>query len=325
MNYWWVNHKQTFNKEFKGGYIWSPTKNKNGSRNQSYLNLTLVNVGDIVYSFSNALIKAIGFVESGVENRSVPEEFGAIGKKWNKEGYLVKIKWLKLESYFKPKDNINLIEKFLPKKYSPIQKSGNGNQGIYLASLDKKLSDELLALISFKNPNIKLDLKEISNTLNKKIVTSYIIPSEEALEFNDEGIYSSSGKDERQTIKIQIKARRGQAKFRNDLRKRFGNKCVVTGCEILDILEAAHINPYRGGEDNNPKNGLLLRADIHTLFDLNLIGIEPETLKIHIHKKIKSQYSDFHLRPLLIIGLKKPSNEAISTRWEEFKARMEKD
>jgi HNH endonuclease len=35
----------------------------------------------------------------------------------------------------------------------------------------------------------------------------------------------------------------------------------------LDILEAAHISPYRGEEDNHPENGLLLRADLHTLFD----------------------------------------------------------
>lgn len=49
MAFWWVNHKQTFKEEIGGGYIWSPAKNKDGSRNQTYINLTAVNVGDIVF------------------------------------------------------------------------------------------------------------------------------------------------------------------------------------------------------------------------------------------------------------------------------------
>ncbi len=58
---------------------------------------------------------------------------------------------------------------------------------------------------------------------------------------------------------------------------RYEHRCVVTGCTVIAVLEAAHIRPYRRPEDNDVKNGLLLRADIHTLFDLNLLGIEPGT------------------------------------------------
>ena len=51
----------------------------------------------------------------------------------------------------------------------------------------------------------------------------------------------------------------------------------------MDIVEAAHIWPYRGRDDNHPDNGLLLRADLHTLFDLDLMGIEPDSLETRLH------------------------------------------
>ncbi|MEI9912276.1 MAG: HNH endonuclease signature motif containing protein [Bacteroidota bacterium] len=90
-------------------------------------------------------------------------------------------------------------------------------------------------------------------------------------------------------IQRQLKERRGQKQFRDAIIKRYGSKCMVTGCKIPDILEAAHINPYKGEKDNHPANGLLLRADIHTLFDLDLIGIHPTSFAVSFHKKCTGQ------------------------------------
>ena len=87
--------------------------------------------------------------------------------------------------------------------------------------------------------------------------------------------YFPSDDDTRDVEQRQIRVRRGQQKFRDKLRVRYKGQCPVTGCKILALLEAAHISPYRGEKDNPSENGLLLRADIHTLFDLNLLGIEP--------------------------------------------------
>ncbi len=53
----------------------------------------------------------------------------------------------------------------------------------------------------------------------------------------------------------------------------YGGKCCVTGCTLKDALEAAHIAPYRGDHSHRIQNGLLLQADIHTLFDLGLLVI----------------------------------------------------
>lgn len=162
------------------------------------------------------------------------------------------------------------------------------------------------------------ELLGITEIKSSNSIKNYLRP-EDAADLNDDlDDYVSSGKDERDFVLRQIKARRGQSKFRNALRKRYGDICMVTGCNILDILEAAHINPYLGTNDNNPSNGLLLRADIHTLFDLNLIGIDPDTLLVHVHKIAMKSYGQFHLCPLNTLGRRKPSLEALKKRWEDF-------
>lgn len=87
--------------------------------------------------------------------------------------------------------------------------------------------------------------------------------------------YKPTEKDDRERALRQIRLRRGQQKFRDNLRTRYGDQCMISGCKVLDVLEAAHVRPYLGALDNHPENGLLLRADLHTLFDLDLVGIEP--------------------------------------------------
>ncbi len=93
MAYWWVNHKQTYKNELDGGYIWSPKKNSNGSRNSTYINLTHVQTGDVVFSYANSVIKAVGLVEATCITADKPVEFGSKGDNWNEKGWLVRIDW----------------------------------------------------------------------------------------------------------------------------------------------------------------------------------------------------------------------------------------
>ena len=73
-----------------------------------------------------------------------------------------------------------------------------------------------------------------------------------------------------------IAVRRGRARFRDELIRAYAGRCAVTGYDAVQSLEAAHIVPYRGVHTNTTDNGLLLRADIHTLFDLGCLGIDPD-------------------------------------------------
>lgn len=71
-----------------------------------------------------------------------------------------------------------------------------------------------------------------------------------------------------------VALREGQHAFRSALLTAYNNKCAITGSCVVAILEAAHIFPYRGKHTDRVDNGLLLRADIHTLFDKGLIYID---------------------------------------------------
>ncbi|BFI94987.1 MAG: hypothetical protein RSP_04970 [Rhodanobacter sp.] len=73
-----------------------------------------------------------------------------------------------------------------------------------------------------------------------------------------------------------VALREGQGEFRAGLLDAYERKCAITGCGVVEILEAAHIRPYRGEYTHRPDNGLLLRADIHTLFDKGLIWVDAD-------------------------------------------------
>lgn len=105
----------------------------------------------------------------------------------------------------------------------------------------------------------------------------------------------NDGKDAREKVLKEINRRRGQPKFRRDLLHAYGGKCAISGMNCPQALEAAHILPYRGEHTNHVKNGLLLRSDIHTLFDLGLIGIEPETNRVFVASSLMNTgYSEWH-------------------------------
>ncbi len=80
----------------------------------------------------------------------------------------------------------------------------------------------------------------------------------------------------RERVLASITARRGQRAFRQALLRAYGGRCAVTETSAEAVLEAAHIRPYDGPATNCTSNGLLLRADIHTLFDLDLLRIGPD-------------------------------------------------
>ena len=95
---------------------------------------------------------------------------------------------------------------------------------------------------------------------------------------------------------------------------------MITGCKVLSLLEATHIRLYKTSADNNPDNGLLLRTDIHTLFDLNLVGIEPVSLKIHVKPEAQRDgYEKFHGKKLKGCTEKtRPGKTALELRWSQF-------
>jgi len=112
--------------------------------------------------------------------------------------------------------------------------------------------------------------------------------------------------DQRDRVLRSIVQRQGQREFRAALLEAYGSKCAMTGCGVVDVLEAAHIHRYMGIGTNIVSNGLLLRADIHTLFDLNLVGVETSTMRICVAPSLDgSSYEQLNGRPLASASAKR--------------------
>lgn len=83
-----------------------------------------------------------------------------------------------------------------------------------------------------------------------------------------------------------VRLRNGQASFRDEVMAFHGHACCITGCVERDALEAAHIIPFKGDHSNDVRNGLVLRVDIHRLFDRWLISIDPGTFEVRVAASI---------------------------------------
>ena len=108
MRYWWVNQNQTYRAEVRGSFMWSPKRNANGARNQFYENMRSVAPGDVIFSFCDTRIKAIGVVTSPAETGPKPD-FGSAGMNWSGEGWFVTVDYCTLEHQVRPKDHIDII------------------------------------------------------------------------------------------------------------------------------------------------------------------------------------------------------------------------
>lgn len=94
-------------------------------------------------------------------------------------------------------------------------------------------------------------------------------------ELDHQGIFNPNDISTAKETELRaIAIRRGQSGFRQRLITAYSNQCAVTGYAPTQVLEAAHIIPYRGEDTNVIQNGILLRADWHTLFDLGYWWIE---------------------------------------------------
>lgn len=103
LNYWWVNQNKTFEEEVGGGYLWSPQLKKNGMKNPFYDFMLQVRPGDVVFSYAQQQISAVGIVTSPASPAGNPftEQVGAL---WNEDGWYVEVAFVKLESRVSPKD-----------------------------------------------------------------------------------------------------------------------------------------------------------------------------------------------------------------------------
>ncbi len=134
-------------------------------------------------------------------------------------------------------------------------------------------------------------------------------------------IKEASNDEEKKRLNAQLRVRRGQNKLRENLFILYSGKCCISGVEIKDTLHACHLIAHAESGNNNSTNALLLRSDIHDLFDANLIGINPDGLKISIKKPLlETEYGEFNGKLLAgRVDNITPDINALNRRWEIFR------
>ena len=115
--------------------------------------------------------------------------------------------------------------------------------------------------------------------------------------------------------------REGQQKFRSSLIDAYEGECAATGTNVQEVLQAAHIVPYRGSCSQIESNGILFRADIHLLYDSHLLSVEPDTHRIRLSKKIvNSSYSALRNRKIRIPkdNALRPDDHRLALHFQRF-------
>lgn len=249
--YFWVNHKKTNKIEIKNGFLWSPKRTASNHFNQTYENMKKVKPGDIIFSYANGFIQALGYAKSlsyDYENPFENEE------QWRKEGWKVDVDFFYIKNKFKPKNYINEIAPLLDEKDYPISgKSGYGIQRCYLANISSALANYLLERINFvEELNAAEELEIVILNQNK-----------------EENIIKTSKA-------VYILQRVGQDIFRNKLIKTF-KCCPLTEISLNDLLRASHIKPWSASNNTerlDSANGILLAAHVDILFDKGFISFD---------------------------------------------------
>jgi putative restriction endonuclease len=258
VHFWWVSHSQTFAHEVLGGFLWSPKTSANNRRNYFYDSMEEAQPGDVVFSFADTLIQAIGVVKRRAVTTPKPD-FAGVGSNWSDTGWFLEVEFDRLTTPYRPKDYIDQIRPMLPAKYSPLSADGNGFQGVYLTPVSPELADLLILLSHRELTELVRDLEDPRDSEFDDVIQLEI----------------SSRQLEGDLEKVQIvKARRGQGLFKANVRL-YEHECRVTHVDKIRHLRASHIKPWSHSNDNEKlegANGLLLAPHVDHLFDRGFIS-----------------------------------------------------
>ena len=270
MRYWWVNQNKTYRHEVQGGYLWSPKRKRNGAANAFYDFMRVVAPGDIVFSFADTIIKAIGCVVSHAYEAPKPVEFAAAGAHWELIGWRVDVRFAELLGALRPKSHMTILARLLPAKYAPLQPDGDGLQGVYLTMLPDVFAAALVDLIGYE-ARVIIEGRRAADPATEPVATGLMEWEEHQL-----AILHDDDTLDPTTRQALVLARRGQGLFKQRV-GRIERACRVTKVDKLEHLRASHCKPWRDAnhqERLDGENGLLLTPNIDHLFDRGFISFE---------------------------------------------------
>lgn len=267
-------------------------------------NIKGLNAGDKLYFMLKKPIRKIGGFGEFVEYKNVtPEEA------WNEFGYR--------NGRESKTDFLQSLKKFISKH--SIRFDTNNIDGA-----SHKIGCIVLKNCEFWDEENYLEPSDFNISFPNQVVTikyyneNNIIQDSHNIEKSNFNIVS----EPREENKYEVNRRIGQNNFKAKLLKAYNNKCCISGETIPELLEAAHIQNYKNVLSNHVQNGLLLRVDIHRLFDNNLIYIDNDYV-IHVSSLIEGTY--YRQYDGKKLNLPKASNQyplldALELRKSEFRS-----
>ncbi|MDQ2880707.1 MAG: HNH endonuclease [Actinomycetota bacterium] len=95
------------------------------------------------------------------------------------------------------------------------------------------------------------------------------------------------------------RVRVGQVAFKALVQEAYDRRCAITGSKIVPVLQAAHIRPVTNQGENRVDNGLLLRSDVHALFDRGYLAVHPQKKTLLVSPRLRTEWGngeDFYRR-----------------------------
>jgi len=275
VRYWWVNQNQTYRQELGGGYLWSPQRKRDGSRNAFYESMREVAPGDLIFSFVDTCIRAIGVARSYCYECPKPMEFGSAGMNWDEVGWRVDVAFREELVPIRPKDHMDVLAPLLPERYAPLRPNGHGLQSIYLTSVPSAFAEALAGFMGHQALRLVKGIAAHEPVPGGEEVEVTPRPTVEWEEELIRRIESNPGITHTEKTALVL-ARRGQGIFRRNV------ACIETACRLTEVdreehLRASHSKPWRDSSNEerlDGENGLLLTPSIDHLFDRGFISFE---------------------------------------------------
>src|SRR3954454_19765192 len=120
-SFWWVNHSHTFRAEIDGSYLWFANKtHKSKARSESEKNTQRLLPGDVIFSFAQGEIGAVGVVLGAAREAAKPTEFESIAEHAESQsGWIVPVRFTTLTSALRTNEHMSDLTPVLPRKHAP--------------------------------------------------------------------------------------------------------------------------------------------------------------------------------------------------------------
>lgn len=138
--YFYVFQGRSFNEEYEGGFLWAQKKGKNGVENHHWTRMQEVRKGDVILHGKSGRFVAVSVAKKDCYSAPRPNN---LSDEWAKDGWRIDTDYFVFPHAIRPIDYADVIRPLLPEKYSPFDKSGNGNMG-YLYKANQELARYLL-------------------------------------------------------------------------------------------------------------------------------------------------------------------------------------